>query len=130
LTIWRRYLLAQYHLMRGRLVIFDRYVYEALLPPRPPLVAAKRAYFWVLAHSIPRPQVAAVLDVAGSVAYGRKQENPAAELESERQMYARLPERVSSAELIDAGVDADQVRAEITAIVWRELTARWQRGTR
>ncbi|MBV9422793.1 MAG: hypothetical protein JOZ98_07785 [Solirubrobacterales bacterium] len=130
LTIWRRYLLAQYHLMRGRLVIFDRYVYEALLPPRPPLVAAKRAYFWVLAHSIPRPQVAAVLDVAGSVAYGRKQENPAAELESERRMYARLPARVRSAELIDAGVDADQVRAEITAIVWRELTARWQRGTR
>lgn len=129
LTIWRRYLVAQYHLMRGRLVIFDRYVYEALLPPRPPLVAAKRAYFWVLAHSIPGAQVAAVLDAAGSVAYGRKQENPPDELEAERRMYARLPTRVRSIELIDAGTDPDTVRAEVTAIVWRELTARWQRGT-
>jgi thymidylate kinase len=128
LTIWRRYLVAQYHLLRGRLVIFDRYVYEALLPPRPPLVAVKRAYFWILAHSIPRAHVAAVLDAAGSVAYARKQENPVAELEFERRMYARLPSRVSSIELIDAGVDADTVRAEIMEIVWRALSARWQRG--
>jgi hypothetical protein len=36
--IWCRYLLAQYHQLRGRLVIFDRYVHEAgLLPAKPPL---------------------------------------------------------------------------------------------
>jgi O-antigen/teichoic acid export membrane protein len=128
LQIWRRYLVAQYHLLRGRLVVFDRYVYEALLPPRPPLVAAKRAYFWLLAHSIPRARAAAVLDVPGSVAYGRKQENPAQELESERLVYSRLPARMPSIELVDAGVDAGTVRAEITTIVWRELAARWQRG--
>lgn len=126
--IWRRYLLAQFHQMRGRLVIFDRYVYEALLPPRPPLVRSKRAYFWLLAHLIPRPGAAVVLDVPGHVAYGRKQENPTDVLESERVIYARLSSQRRPLELIDATADADTVRAELTTIVWRELAARWQGG--
>jgi thymidylate kinase len=128
LQIWRRYLLAEYHQLRGRLVVFDRYVYEALLPPRPPLVRCKRAYFWLLAHLIPKPQTAVVLDVPGHVAFGRKQENPAQVLESERRIYARLSSSVRSLEVIDAKVDADTVRAEITTIIWRELASRWQAG--
>jgi thymidylate kinase len=128
LQIWRRYLVAEYHRLRGRLVVFDRYVYEALLPPRPPLVGPKRAYFWLLAHLIPRPDAAVVLDVPGHVTYGRKQENPTEVLETERGIYARLSPRGHSLELVDAGADRDTVRAEITAIVWRELAARWQRG--
>jgi O-antigen/teichoic acid export membrane protein/thymidylate kinase len=128
LQIWRRYLLAEYHRLRGRLVVFDRYVYEALLPPRPPLVRCKRAYFWLLAHLIPKPYAAVVLDVPGHVAYGRKQENPAEVLESERRIYARLSSSGRSLEVIDAEVDADTVRAEITTIIWRELASRWQAG--
>jgi len=124
--IWSRYLLAQYHQLRGRLVIFDRYVYEARLPARPPLLAFKRPYFWLLAHALPAATAAVVLDVPGHVAYGRKQENPPDELECERRIYAQLTGRVRSLELVDAGADADTVRAEITSIVWRELAARWQ----
>ena len=124
--IWSRYLLAQYHQLRGRLVIFDRYVYEARLPARPPLLALKRPYFWLLANALPAATAAVVLDVPGHVAYGRKQENPPDELESERRIYAQLTGRVRSLELVDAGADADTVRAEITSIVWRELAARWQ----
>ncbi|MGZ4174215.1 MAG: hypothetical protein ACXVQR_07030, partial [Solirubrobacteraceae bacterium] len=124
--IWSRYLLAQYHQLRGRVVIFDRYVYEALLPARPPLLFAKRPYFWLLAHAVPAAEVAIVLDVPGSVAYGRKQENPPDELESERQIYGRLSDRVPSLTTVDASADADTVRAEITEIVWRRLAERWQ----
>jgi thymidylate kinase len=124
--IWARYLLAQYHQLRGRLVIFDRYVYEALLPPQPPLVALKRVYFWALAHLIPRPTAGVVLDVPGHVAYSRKEENPPAELEFERRLYAAAAARVRSLQLVDASGSPDKVRAEVNAIIWRELSERWQ----
>lgn len=124
--LWIRYLTAQYHQFRGRVVVFDRYVYEAHLPASPPLLTAKRIYFGFLAHLLPRPRATVVLDVPGDVAYGRKQENLPEELEAERRFYRELSRRVPSIELIDAAADADTVRAEITTIVWRQLTLRWQ----
>jgi thymidylate kinase len=124
--IWLSYLTAQYHQLRGRVVVFDRYVYEAHLPASPPLLTAKRIYFWFLAHAVPRPRAAVVLDVPGDIAYGRKQENPPEELEAERRVYRELTSRVPFVEVIDASADAATVRAEISSIVWRELTLRWQ----
>jgi O-antigen/teichoic acid export membrane protein len=126
LRIWARYLSAQYHQFRGRVVLFDRYVYEAHLPASPPLLTVKRIYFLFLAHAVPGPRATVVLDVPGNVAYERKQENPPEELEAERRLYRELTTRVPSMEFIDAGADADTVRAEITTIVWRELALRWQ----
>jgi O-antigen/teichoic acid export membrane protein len=124
--IWWRYLRAQYHQARGRVVVFDRYVYDALLPPAAPLLTAKRVYFFLLAHVIPGPRAAVFLDVPGRVAYGRKPEATADELESERLLYAELTRRSFPVQLIDAGADADTVRAEITTILWQELTLRWR----
>jgi O-antigen/teichoic acid export membrane protein len=130
LRVWGRYLAAQYHQFRGRMVVFDRYVYEALLPARPPLLKAKRAYHWLLAHAIPGPRLAVVLDVSGAVAYGRKQENSAAELEQERHIYRQLASRTPGVAVVDAAADAEFVRAEITTLIWRELARRWQGGLR
>jgi hypothetical protein len=124
--IWLSYLTAQYHQLRGRVVVFDRYVYEAHLPASPPMLTAKRIYFWFLAHAVPRPRAAVVLDVPGDIAYGRKQENPPEELEAERRVYRALTSRVPFVEVIDASAEAATVRAEISSIVWRELTLRWQ----
>ena len=126
LRIWLRYLTAQYHQLRGRVVVFDRYPYEAHLPASPPLVTAKRIYFWILAHTVPRPGAVVVLDVPGEVAYGRKQESLPEQLEAERRVYRELTRHVPFVELIDASVDAPTVRAEISTIIWRELTLRWQ----
>jgi thymidylate kinase len=123
--IWLTYLTAQYHQFRGRVVVFDRYVYEAHLPSSPPLLTAKRIYHQFLAHAVPRPSAAVVLDVSGDIAYGRKQENPPEELEAERRVYTELTRRVPFMELVDASADAATVRAEITTIVWRELALRW-----
>lgn len=123
--IWGRFLVARYHQLRGRVVVFDRYVYDALLPASPPLLTAKRVYFRFLARALPPPCVAVFLDVSGDVAYGRKPEALPEELESERQLYGELTSRSFAIELVDAGADADTVRAEITTIVWRELRLRW-----
>jgi thymidylate kinase len=126
LRIWRRYLLARYHQSRGRLVVFDRYVYEAALPPRPPFRALKRPYHWFLRHAVPAAEVVVLLDVPGQVAYGRKQENPPEELEWERGIYRGLASSVPSFELVDASREQDAVRADVMAIVWRRNASRWQ----
>jgi hypothetical protein len=128
LRLWGRSAVAHYHQARGRLVIYDRYVYEARLPAKPPLLAAKRLYFWMLGHAIPAPDAAVVLDVAGDVAYGRKQENPPEELESERRVYANLAANEPSIALVDASKPADAVRADVTAIVWDKVAVRWAGG--
>ena len=73
--IWWRYLRAQYHQARGRVVVFDRYVYDALLPPAAPLLTAKRMYFFLRSRDT-RPTCGGVPRRSGTVAYGRKPENP------------------------------------------------------
>jgi len=127
LRLWARSAAAHYHQARGRLVIYDRYVYEARLPAKPPLVAAKRLYHWGLRHAIPRPDTAVVLDVPGEVAYTRKQENPPEELESERRVYAAIAATEPGVVLVDASQPADAVRADVTEVVWRKLADRWRR---
>ena len=44
LRMWRRYAGAQLLQLQGRVVVFDRYVYDAHLPPSPPFVSLKRIY--------------------------------------------------------------------------------------
>jgi hypothetical protein len=127
LRLWARSAAAHYHQARGRLVIYDRYVYEARLPAQPPLVAAKRLYHRLLEHAVPRPDVAVVLDVPGEVAFTRKQENPPEELESERRVYAEIAAREPRVTMIDASQGVDAVRAEVAEIVWDRLAARWRR---
>ena len=58
----------------------------------------------------------------------RKQENPPEELESERRVYADLAASEPLIELVDASKPADAVRADVTAIVWDKVAARWARG--
>jgi thymidylate kinase len=128
LRLWWRYLVAQLHQLSGHLVIFDRYVYEALLPPKPPLIRLKRVYYWVLVHLIPRPAVVVVLDAPGRVAYARKQENPPDELDWERRMYAAFAERIPSLERIDAAAPAHVVHAQISELVWQGFRRRWRRS--
>jgi thymidylate kinase len=125
LRIWQRYAQAQYHQLRGRLVIFDRYVYEAGLPAQPPWLAVKRPYFWILGHMVPPAQTSVVLDVPADVAYARKQENSADELESERRFYAGLVDRIQALQVVDGSRDVETVSADISAILWRTLVARW-----
>lgn len=128
LRIWKKYAVAQYHKLRGRLVIFDRYVYEARLPTQPPLLALKRPYHWFLGRAIPPADSTAVLDVQGEVAYSRKQENPPDELERERRFYRELANDVPRLALVDASQDTDTVRADIMEIIWCCLAARWRKA--
>jgi hypothetical protein len=50
LVFWSRYLRAVYHQMHGRLVIFDRYIYDYAVPTPFPLNRLQRWTRWIDGH--------------------------------------------------------------------------------
>jgi thymidylate kinase len=118
--LWRLALTAEWHKSRGRLVVFDRYTTDALLPGRGGV--ASRARRWILAHACPAPELLVVLDAPAEDLFGRKGEHDVAKLEEQRAAYrslARLPHAV----VVDAARPAEEVRREVTDLIWR----RWGR---
>jgi thymidylate kinase len=124
---WARYLVACYHQMHGRFVLFDRYCYDALLPPRAPLAWHSRVRRWLLARSCPGPNLIVVLDAPGEVLYNRKHEHSVALLEQQRQTYLRLAARPGSL-VVDATRDAESVRREVTSFIWNAYASRTAGG--
>lgn len=128
IVLWANYLAALVHRARGRLVIFDRYTYDALLPPRQrlsPLMAASR---WLRAHLLPPPDLVLVLDVPGVVMYARKGEHDPAHLEAERQDYLALQRQIANAEIVDGARSPGAVGADVVARIWRRQVLAWKEG--
>lgn len=122
---WAGWLQGAYHQRRGRLVLFDRYAYDALLPTRFQYNRLGRARRWLLAHACPAPELVVMLDAPGDVLYERKGEKTAALLERQRRAYRGLLSRLPRAVIVDASREAEEVRPEVTAIIWREYVRRW-----
>jgi thymidylate kinase len=122
-----RWLKAAYHRGRGRLVLFDRYSYDALLPARNRQTRRIRVQRWLLAHSCPPPDLVVLLDASGEVLYARKGEHSAARLEREREAYRTLLSRLPRTFVVDASRDPGHVGAEVTAAIWRAYVRRWNR---
>jgi thymidylate kinase len=121
--VWWRVACGAVHVVRGRVVVFDRYTYDALLPVTGSWPLLKRPYFWVLAHLAPRPDLVLVLDLPGEVAFARKGESTPARLEAVRQGFLALVPRLG-AEVVDAAAPPEQVRADVVARIWRRHRAR------
>ena len=124
--LWRGWLTGRYHVARGRLVLFDRYPFDARVAPRRPLGPAGRLRRWIIGRSCPAPELVLVLDAPGEVLHGRKGELDPETLETERQQYRSLGSRFRRATVLDAAEDADEVRRLAVAIIWRTWTARWR----
>lgn len=124
---WAGWLRGAYHQRRGRLVLFDRYAYDALLPTRFRYSRLGRARRWLLARACPAPELVIMLDAPGDVLYERKGEKTPALLETQRQAYRALLPRLPRAVVVDASREAEEVRPEVTAIIWREYVRRWSR---
>jgi thymidylate kinase len=120
-----RWLWARSHTARGRLVLFDRYAFDALLPARRPLSRPSRLRRWVLGRACPPPDLTVVVDAPGELLYARKGEHGAAVLEAERRAYLALSRRLPRASVVDGTRDADQVRRDITATIWQAYRRRW-----
>jgi hypothetical protein len=126
-TQWSGWLRGAYHQRRGRLVLFDRYAYDALLPTRFRYRRLGRARRWLLAHACPAPELVVFLDAPGEVLHARKGEKSIDLLELQRQAYRQVLHRLPRAAVVDASREAEQVRPEVTAIIWREYVRRWNR---
>jgi thymidylate kinase len=113
LVVWWRYLRGLGHRARGRLVVFDRYVYDAMLPPSPPLVWLKRPYLWALSRACPAPDLAVLLDAPGEVMHERCGDRTSQELEAERTQFRRIAGRIPRAVRVDTDRPPEAVLADV-----------------
>jgi thymidylate kinase len=125
--VWTRYLAGLRHRATGRLVVFDRYVYDALLPPRGALIWLKRPYFAVLARCCPAPGLVVLLDSPGDIMHARSGEYDAAHLEAERAAYRRIATRLRRVAYVNGNRPADVVLREVLEHVWRLYQERGSR---
>lgn len=123
-VVWARYLTALRHRAAGRLVVFDRYVFDAMLPPRGSLVWLKRPYLWLLGRSCPAPDLVILLDAPGHLMHQRSGERGTAELEAERVHFARIAERIPRVVRVDTDRPAEVVLADAVGHIWRQYLAR------
>jgi len=111
------------HRLLGRTVIFDRYVFDAHLPPSPPHARLKRLYLAALARACPAPDEVVLLDIPGRLAAERKDEDGTT-LESQRRAYAALAARLPGVIVVDAAQPVASVEAAVNELLWRMLARR------
>jgi thymidylate kinase len=112
-TLWWRYLAARYHRRRGRLVAFDRYTYDAWLPPGRRLTGPQRLVRAVWAHACPAPDLVLLLDAPGKVVHQRRGESEPALLEAARQDFLSLRRLIPRLQVVDASRPEEVVRDDV-----------------
>jgi thymidylate kinase len=125
LVIWGRYLRGQALAGAGKLVIFDRYIYDAEVPTPYHLGPAGRLARWIDGHACPGPDVTILLDAPGEVMFRRKGEYDGTTLEHWRQQFLGVRRRVPELEVVDTTRSADAVLRDVTARIWRRYARRW-----
>ncbi|PYV30539.1 MAG: hypothetical protein DMG09_27350 [Acidobacteria bacterium] len=126
LVLWCRYLIARYHQVRGRLVVFDRYVYDAMVPHPERLNWLRRASRRLDRHTCPGPDMVLVLNAPGEVMHARKGEYNPRQLEEWRQHFLALEGRIPQLEILDTTQPKDAVRADVIDRIWQRYVARWR----
>lgn len=128
---WYRQLLARYHEMRGRVVIFDRhYVFDfrgADIAHRNRSLS-KRIHQWLLDRAYPRPDLVLCLDAPGEVLYERKGEKSPEALEARRQAFLRQGREMEEFVVVDATRTPEEVYAEVLRHVRSLADDRARRG--
>jgi thymidylate kinase len=117
-----RYVRGRYHRARGRVVLFDRYTFDALVQEHDAPGWKTRIHTSMLAHAAPAPDLTLVLDLPGDSMHARKGERDPETLERMRRGYLRLAER-PDVELLDAAEPAAEVARKATALIWAAIAA-------
>lgn len=116
---WLRAGIAHYHLLRGRFVVFDRYIFDSWLNPKPRTLW-KRIRRFLFEAVLPRPHLVILLDAPGKILYERKGEHTPEWLEEQRQRYLRLRDHIPNLHVLDAAQSAEMVRRQAIALIWKE----------
>jgi thymidylate kinase len=118
---WFRQIVAEYHLRRGSIVLFDRHFYadyyhfDVAGEGRRSL--ASRVHGYLLDHAYPKPDLVICLDAPGSVLYQRKREASAEWLEQRRRQYLQLADVVPAFVVVDADRPLDVVTREVATVI-------------
>jgi len=116
---WYRAGAALGYLLRGRLVVFDRYLYDSWLnkPAKTPWKRLRRKMFESIC---PTPDLVVLLDAPGKMLWERKHEHTPEWLEQQRRGYLALKDRVPQMRVVDATQQAEVVKREVTAMIWAQ----------
>ena len=124
-TQWQRYLVGRVRRAKGRLVVFDRYTYDARLPPPRRLKTLGKLRRFVLGRACPAPDLVVVLDAPTALWPRKGRLGARAEVPREvlRLQYLELAQRLPEAIVVEAGAGAERLRREVTAQIWRAYAA-------
>jgi thymidylate kinase len=124
----RRYLVGRFHRARGRIVIFDRYTFDALLPSLRPRSSRRRVKRWLLGHSLPAPDLTVVLDVPAEEMFARKGEHSLEFLEQRRRDYLALSSVIPRAVVVDGSQEQDSLRRHVASLIWSSYLQKHSAG--
>jgi thymidylate kinase len=124
---WFRQLVAQYHLRRGAIVVFDRHFYadyfhaDTVAGPRP---LTARVHGYLLRTVYPKPDLVICLDAPGRVLFDRKHEASVEWLEQRRMQYLQLATEVPHFVVVDADRPLDVVTRDVVTAISEFLEKR------
>ncbi|MEO6577404.1 MAG: hypothetical protein ABIO99_00685 [Candidatus Limnocylindria bacterium] len=129
LRLWSGYARGMVHRRRGRLVVYDRFGYDALLRPAGSDADPRKKFRrWLLSHAVPSPDLVVLLDAPATSLHARKQEQPPDELEAQRRAYLDFAARQTNVHVVQADRSADAVRREVTGLIFACYSARRRRS--
>jgi hypothetical protein len=114
--LWRYLSAVAPALLRRRIVIVDRWVYDLRDAPWPGSPAS-----WVAEHLVPAPDVLVLPDAPSQLIHSRKPERPLHEQEAQQQRFRRLlaehPARCTELIVDTSGGTRDPLAALVAAVV-------------
>jgi thymidylate kinase len=100
-------------IIRTRLVIFDRYIYDLLVDSKRVRYGGPKWLLSLAARVIPRPELVILLDAPAEVLWTRKQEVAFEEVIRQRKDYLQLATRLPSTIVIDAAKPLPEVLHDV-----------------
>jgi thymidylate kinase len=110
-------------LRRGRLVLFDRYLVDALVDPRRYRYGGPGWLLRLLCRLVPRPDLIVFLDAPVDVLESRKQEVDATEMARLRAAYLRLLDHEPRGRRVDVSGSIEQSLANLLDLLAAEAGA-------
>jgi thymidylate kinase len=124
---WYRQLVAEYHLRRGYIVLFDRhffadYYHSDVAATERSLLA--RIHGRLLRHAYPKPDLVICLDAPGQLLFERKHEASPEWLEQRRRQYLQLSDVFPDFVVVDVDRPLDAVTADVATVITEFLEKR------
>jgi thymidylate kinase len=114
-------------LVRSTLVLFDRYLVDALVDPQRYRYGGSGSLLRVVWKLVPKPDLVILLDAPPEVIQSRKQEVVFQETARQCAAYRALVERMPNGHIVDAAQPLDKVVADVSNILIEFLAARTAR---